>query len=175
LTVKEGENERAALPTSPENGQRNIQNASNANWSFDIGGESYRPPRTGVDVKSVRNAVMRPSKSICQRCQGPQMPCPAPLDRRRKTTPITHPKHAFLAVGNPTQLKQTTGLDQQTFPQKVRIVLAEKDVTWTSRYVSLVRGEQLTPEFKEMNPRGERPRANDTAGFSERNCPLLGS
>jgi hypothetical protein len=38
--------------------------------------------------------------------------------------------------------------------QKVRIVLAEKDVPWTSRYVSLVRGEQLTPEFKKMNPRG---------------------
>ena len=98
------------------------------------------------------------------------MPCPVPLDRRRKTTPITHPKHAFLAVGNPTQLKQTTGLDQQTFPQKVRIVLAEKDVTWTSRYVSLVRGEQLTPEFEEMNPRGERPRANDTAGFETVPC-----
>jgi glutathione S-transferase len=32
--------------------------------------------------------------------------------------------------------------------QKVRIVLAEKNVPWTSRYVSLVRGEQLTPEFK---------------------------
>jgi hypothetical protein len=38
--------------------------------------------------------------------------------------------------------------------QKVRIVLAEKEVPWTSRYVSLVRGEQLTPEFKKMNPRG---------------------
>ena len=41
--------------------------------------------------------------------------------------------------------------------QKVRIVLAEKDVPWTSRYVSLVRGEQLTPEFKKMNPRGLVP------------------
>jgi glutathione S-transferase len=41
--------------------------------------------------------------------------------------------------------------------QKVRIVLAEKEVPWTSRYVSLVRGEQLTPEFKKMNPRGLVP------------------
>jgi glutathione S-transferase len=41
--------------------------------------------------------------------------------------------------------------------QKVRIVLAEKDVPWTSRYVSLVKGEQLTPEFKKMNPRGLVP------------------
>ncbi len=41
--------------------------------------------------------------------------------------------------------------------QKVRIVLAEKDVPWTSRYVSLVKGEQLTPDFKKMNPRGLVP------------------
>jgi glutathione S-transferase len=41
--------------------------------------------------------------------------------------------------------------------QKVRIVLAEKNVPWTSRYVSLVKGEQLTPEFKKMNPRGLVP------------------
>src|SRR5215813_54785 len=41
--------------------------------------------------------------------------------------------------------------------QKVRIVLTEKDVPWTSRYVSLVRGEQLTPEFKKLNPRGVVP------------------
>ena len=37
--------------------------------------------------------------------------------------------------------------------QKVRIVLVEKNVPWTNRYVSLVRGEQLTPEFEKMNPR----------------------
>jgi glutathione S-transferase len=41
--------------------------------------------------------------------------------------------------------------------QKVRIVLAEKNVPWTSHYVNLVRGEQLTPEFKKMNPRGLVP------------------
>ena len=41
--------------------------------------------------------------------------------------------------------------------QKVRIVLAEKDVPWTSHDVSLARGEQLTPEFKKMNPRGLVP------------------
>src|SRR5215475_4003161 len=41
--------------------------------------------------------------------------------------------------------------------QKVRIVLAEKDVPWTSRNVSLARGEQLTAEFKKMNPRGLVP------------------
>src|SRR5215813_560897 len=41
--------------------------------------------------------------------------------------------------------------------QKVRIVLAEKDLSWTSRYVSLIRGEQLTPQFKRMNPRGLVP------------------
>src|SRR6476661_4608837 len=41
--------------------------------------------------------------------------------------------------------------------QKVRIVLAEKDVPWTGRDVSLVKGEQLTPEFKKMNPRGVVP------------------
>src|SRR5262249_37689432 len=41
--------------------------------------------------------------------------------------------------------------------QKVRIVLAEKNVPWTSRYVSLVRGEQLTPEFKRMTRGGLVP------------------
>jgi glutathione S-transferase len=41
--------------------------------------------------------------------------------------------------------------------QKVRIVLAEKDVPWTSHHLSLARGEHLTPEFKAMNPRGVVP------------------
>ncbi len=41
--------------------------------------------------------------------------------------------------------------------QKVRIVLAEKNVPWTSRHLSLAKGEQLTPEFKTMNPRGVVP------------------
>ena len=41
--------------------------------------------------------------------------------------------------------------------QKVRIVLAEKDVPWTSHHLSLARGEHLTPEFKAMNSRGVVP------------------
>jgi glutathione S-transferase len=41
--------------------------------------------------------------------------------------------------------------------QKVRIVLAEKNVPWTNRYLSLAKGEQLTPQFKAMNPRGVVP------------------
>ena len=41
--------------------------------------------------------------------------------------------------------------------QKVRIVLAEKGVPWTSRYVSLAGGEHMTPEFKKMNPRALVP------------------
>jgi glutathione S-transferase len=41
--------------------------------------------------------------------------------------------------------------------QKVRLVLAEKHVTWTNHHLSLARGEQLTPEFKKMNPRGVVP------------------
>jgi glutathione S-transferase len=41
--------------------------------------------------------------------------------------------------------------------QKVRIVLAEKNVAWTSRHVSLAKGEQLTAEFKRLNPRGVVP------------------
>jgi glutathione S-transferase len=41
--------------------------------------------------------------------------------------------------------------------QKVRIVLAEKDVPWTSHHLSLAMGEHLTPQFKAMNPRGVVP------------------
>ena len=41
--------------------------------------------------------------------------------------------------------------------QKVRIVLAEKNVAWTEHHLSLARGEQLTPEFKALNPRGVVP------------------
>jgi glutathione S-transferase len=41
--------------------------------------------------------------------------------------------------------------------QKVRIVLAEKDVPWTDHHLSLARGEHLTPEFKALNPRGVVP------------------
>ena len=41
--------------------------------------------------------------------------------------------------------------------QKVRVVLAEKNLPWTSHQLSLVRGEHLTPEFKKINPRGVVP------------------
>ena len=41
--------------------------------------------------------------------------------------------------------------------QKVRIVLAEKDLPWTSHHLSLIKGEQLRPEFKRLNPRGVVP------------------
>src|SRR5215468_10687791 len=41
--------------------------------------------------------------------------------------------------------------------QKVRVVLAEKNLPWTNHHLSLVRGEHLTPEFKKMNPRGVVP------------------
>ncbi len=41
--------------------------------------------------------------------------------------------------------------------QKVRVVLAEKNLPWTNHHLSLAKGEQLTPQFKEMNPRGVVP------------------
>jgi glutathione S-transferase len=41
--------------------------------------------------------------------------------------------------------------------QKVRIVLAEKNVSWVDRHLSLAKGDQLTSEFKAMNPRGVVP------------------
>src|SRR5262245_31942465 len=41
--------------------------------------------------------------------------------------------------------------------QRVRLVLAGKNEPWTSRQVTLTKGEQLTPEFKQINPRGVVP------------------
>src|SRR3569833_456536 len=41
--------------------------------------------------------------------------------------------------------------------QKVRVVLAEKNQPWTNHHMSLAKGEQLTPEFKAMSPRGLVP------------------
>ena len=41
--------------------------------------------------------------------------------------------------------------------QKVRLVLAEKNVPWTDRHLSLAKGEHLTPAFKALNPRGVVP------------------
>src|SRR6476659_6249557 len=41
--------------------------------------------------------------------------------------------------------------------QKVRIVLAEKNMPWTNHHVNLASGEHLTPAFKAMNPRAVVP------------------
>src|SRR5262245_9187328 len=41
--------------------------------------------------------------------------------------------------------------------QKVRIVLAEKNLEWTGHHLSFVKGEHLTAEFKALNPRGLVP------------------
>lgn len=40
---------------------------------------------------------------------------------------------------------------------KVRLVLAEKGVGWTSRYVDLLAGEQFAPDYLAINPRGAVP------------------
>lgn len=42
-------------------------------------------------------------------------------------------------------------------PQKVRLVLAEKGLEWTSRIVNIRQGEHLTPEYLKLNPRGYVP------------------
>ena len=52
---------------------------------------------------------------------------------------------------------RTEGHNISVCAQKVRIVLAEKDVPWTNHHLSLARGEHLTPEFKSLNPRGVVP------------------
>ncbi len=41
--------------------------------------------------------------------------------------------------------------------QKVLIALAEKNLPWTNHHVSLAKGDHLTREFKELNPRGLVP------------------
>jgi len=41
--------------------------------------------------------------------------------------------------------------------QRARLVLAEKGVPWTSHHVNLIKGEQLSLEFKALNPRGLVP------------------
>lgn len=40
---------------------------------------------------------------------------------------------------------------------KVRFVLAEKRLDWTSRYVDILRGEQFAPEFLAVNPKAVVP------------------
>ena len=41
--------------------------------------------------------------------------------------------------------------------QKVRVVLAEKEIPWTGHQLSFSKGEQLTPEYLKINPRGLVP------------------
>ena len=40
---------------------------------------------------------------------------------------------------------------------KPRIVLAEKSLEWTSHYIDILTGEQFTPEYLELNPKGVVP------------------
>ena len=40
---------------------------------------------------------------------------------------------------------------------KVRFVLAEKELEWTSHYVDILRGEQFAPEFLALNPKAVVP------------------
>jgi len=40
---------------------------------------------------------------------------------------------------------------------KVRFALAEKRLSWTSRYVDILKGEQFTPEFLAINPKAVVP------------------
>src|SRR5215510_8769764 len=44
-----------------------------------------------------------------------------------------------------------------TCSQKVRLVLAEKGLDYTSREISFAREEQLAPEYLEINPNGVVP------------------
>ena len=41
--------------------------------------------------------------------------------------------------------------------QKVRVVLFEKNIAWESRHINLAAGEQISPEFLRVNPRGVVP------------------
>lgn len=41
--------------------------------------------------------------------------------------------------------------------QKVRLVLAEKDLPWTNHHIDLRSGDQLKPEFLRVNPKGLVP------------------
>jgi glutathione S-transferase len=44
-----------------------------------------------------------------------------------------------------------------TSSAKVRVVLAEKDIPWTSKVVDIFRGEQFTPEYLALNAAGVVP------------------
>jgi len=40
---------------------------------------------------------------------------------------------------------------------KVRFVLAEKQLQWTSRYLDILKGEQFNPEYLKLNPKAVVP------------------
>jgi len=40
---------------------------------------------------------------------------------------------------------------------KVRMVLSEKDMEWTGHYIDILKGEQFTPEYLALNPKGVVP------------------
>lgn len=40
---------------------------------------------------------------------------------------------------------------------KVRMVLSEKDMAWTGHYIDILKGEQFTPEYLALNPKGVVP------------------
>lgn len=42
-------------------------------------------------------------------------------------------------------------------PQKVRLVLAEKGLEWTSHIVNIRRGEHLAPDYRKLNPKAMVP------------------
>ncbi|MXZ43609.1 MAG: glutathione S-transferase family protein [Gammaproteobacteria bacterium] len=42
-------------------------------------------------------------------------------------------------------------------PRRVRIFLAEKGIAYDRKQINIVRGENLSPEFLEINPRGRLP------------------
>lgn len=47
--------------------------------------------------------------------------------------------------------------DQSTCSAKARLVLAEKQLEWTSRHLDLRAGDQQRPEYLKLNPRGVVP------------------
>ena len=46
---------------------------------------------------------------------------------------------------------------QSTCSQKVRLVLAEKQLEWTSRHLAIDKGEQLEDWYLKINPNGVVP------------------
>src|SRR3954462_1268343 len=47
--------------------------------------------------------------------------------------------------------------DTSTCAQKVRTTLAEKGLEWKSHHLDLRKGDQQTPEYLKLNPRGVVP------------------